>query len=108
MNCIIITKKYTKKYDYTKLILANDYLYDSEEEDKETDKKPDQTEPPKKPGINDVKKFTNLINKEDKRFFSFQRPSAMLKAVYNADNEKKNRDLINVIKSVLSDLMDEI
>ena len=38
-------KKETKKFDYTKLRLADDYLYDSEEEDNQTDKKPDKKEP---------------------------------------------------------------
>ena len=32
----------------------------------------------------------------------------MLKAVYNIDNKKKNRDLINIIKNGLSDSKDEI
>ena len=35
-------------------------------------------------------------------------PAAMLKAVYNTDDKKKNSDFVNVIKSGLSDLMDEI
>ena len=35
-------------------------------------------------------------------------PTAMLKAVYNTDDKKKNSDFVNVIKSGLSDLMDEI
>ena len=55
-----------------------------------------------------MKKFSDLINKEEtgitrelfKRFFNFQRPSAMLKAVYNTDNKEKNRNLINVINRV--------
>ena len=57
-----------------------------------------------------------MINKEEiginrelfKRFFSFQMPSAMPKVVYNTVNWKKNRDLVNVIKSGLNDLKDEI
>ena len=32
----------------------------------------------------------------------------MLKAVYNTVNKNKNRELINVIKSRISDLKDEI
>ena len=42
-----LNKKDTQKIDYTKLRLADVYLYDSEEEDKQTDKK----EPPKKATI---------------------------------------------------------
>ena len=64
--------------------------------------------PAKKTETSDVKKFSDLITKEEtginrelfKRFFNFQRPSAMLKAVYNTDNKEKNRNLINVINRV--------
>ena len=35
-------------------------------------------------------------------------PTAMLKAIYNTDSKKKNNDLVNVIKSGLSDLKNEI
>ena len=31
--------------------------------------------------------------------FIFQRPSDMLKTVYNTNDRKKNNDLVNVIKS---------
>ena len=49
------------------------------------------------------------INRElFKRFLDFQIPSAMLKAVYNTVNKKKKTDLVNVIKSGLSDLKNEI
>ena len=37
----------TKKFDYTILRLTDDYEYESEKEEKETDKKPDKKEPPK-------------------------------------------------------------
>ena len=48
------------------------------------------------------------INRElSQRYFRFQRPSEMLKVVYNTNDKKKNNDLINVIKSGLSDLKDE-
>ena len=54
MNCIIFTrknglnKKDVKKFDYTKLMLTNDYLYESEEGEKQTDKKSDKNKRPKK------------------------------------------------------------
>ena len=35
-------------------------------------------------------------------------PTAMLKVVYNTDSKKKNNNLVNVIKSGLSDFKDEI
>ena len=41
-----------------------------------------------------------------KKYFNFQMPTTMLKAVYN-ENSKKNNGLINVIKSGLSNLKDE-
>ena len=73
-------------------------------------------EPPKKPTKNDVQHFNKLINKEEmginrelfQRFFNFQMPSDLLKAVYITNDKKKNRDLVNVIISGLSDLKDEI
>ena len=100
-------KKKKKKIDYTELRLADGYLYESEE-NKQAHKKPDKKKPAKKTEISDVKKFSDLINKEEtginrelfKRFFNFQRPSTMLKAVYNTDNKEKNRSLINVINRV--------
>ena len=63
-----------------------------------------------------MKNFNELINKEEigtnrelfQRYFSFQRPSEMLNFVYNTNDKKKNNDLINVIKSGLSDLKNEI
>ena len=72
--------------------------------------------PPKKPTSIDVKEFNKLIIKEETgmnrelflKCFNFQMPTAMLKAVYNTNSKKKNNDLINVIKSGLSDLKNEI
>ena len=49
------------------------------------------------------------INRElFQRYFNFQRPSDMLKAVYITNVKKKNNDLINLIKSGLIDLKNEI
>ena len=100
-----------EKYEEEKDALNNeDY-----KKDKQTDKKPDQKEPPKKPEVSDAKEFNELINKEEmginkelfKRFFGFQMPTAMLKALYNTVNKKKKTDLVNVIKSGLNDLRNE-
>ena len=63
-----------------------------------------------------MKNFNELINEEEmgisrelfKIYFSFQRPSEMLKFVYDANGKKKNNDLINVINSGLSYLKTEI
>ena len=49
------------------------------------------------------------INRElIQRYFSFQRPSEMLKVICNTNDKKKNNDLINMIESGLSNLQDEI
>ena len=95
MNCITFQKRYeeekdalsnknTKIIDYTKLRLTDDYWYESEGEDKQTDKKLHKKEPSKKLEISDAKEFNKLINKEEtsihrelfKRFFTFQMPNA--------------------------------
>ena len=63
-----------------------------------------------------MKNLNELINEEGmgisrelfKIYFSFQRPSEMLKFVYDANGKKKNNDLINVINSGLSNLKTEI
>ena len=47
-----------------------------------------------------LKLFIYLIN--------FQRPSALVKTVFNTNDKKKNNDLANVIKSGLNDLKNEI
>ena len=53
----------------------------------------------------------NLINKTETyinselfwKYFNFQRPSEMLKAVYTTNDKKEKNDLTNLIKSGLSD-----
>ena len=63
-----------------------------------------------------MNKFNKWVNKKEtginrelfKKHFNFQRPSDMLKTVYTANTRKKNNDLVNVIKSGLSDLKNEI
>ena len=56
-------------------------------------------------------KRNDLINKKETdinselfwKYFNFQRPSKMLKAVYTTNDKKKKNDLTNLIKSGLSD-----
>ena len=63
-----------------------------------------------------MKEFNKLVIKEEtgmnrelfKTYFNFQMPTAMLKAVYKTHSKKESNDLINVIKSGLSGLKDEI
>ena len=101
--------------------LADDYQYEPEEEKEEeeqqqTSKNLDKKEPPKKPTKDDLSRFSEWVNKKEtdinhklfKKYFSFQRPSDMLKVEYNTDDKNKNKKLVNVIKSGLSDLKNEI
>ena len=53
-----LNEKDTKKFDYTKLRLSNDYEYESEKEEKETDNKPNKKKPPKKPTENSAKELS--------------------------------------------------
>ena len=63
-----------------------------------------------------VKKFIKYIENESKiinydlfkKHFNFAVPSALAKQLYETKNRKKNNGLVNVIKSGLSDLKDEI
>ena len=103
------------KFDYIKLILTDDYLYELGKEEKQIDKKSDKKEPPKKPQKRDENEFDKLIIKEIdwntelfRKHFNFQMPNEMLKTVYNTESTKKIDKLVNMIKSGLSDLKDEI
>ena len=63
-----------------------------------------------------IKKFIKYIENESKsinydlfkKHFNFNVPSALIKQLYETKNRKKNNELVNVIKSGLSDLKDEI
>ena len=97
--------------------LTDDYQYVSEEEQQQqTNKNLDKKELPKKPTKDDLSEFNEWVNKKEtginrelfKKNFNFQRPSEMLKTVYNTNDRKKNNDLVNVIKSGLSDVKNEI
>ena len=55
------------------------------------------------------RKETGITSEVFQKHFSFQRPSEnMLKSVYETNDKKKNSKLVNVIKSGLSDLKNEI
>ena len=54
---------------------------------------------------NKRKKITSELFK---KYFSFQRPIEMLKAVYTTKNRRKKEKLVNMIKSWLSDLKNKI
>ena len=109
-----LNDKDIKKFDYTKLTLTDDYEYESEDEEKQTDKKPDK--PPKKPIENSVKKLSELANEEEtdmnrelfQNHFNFAKASAMLRELYRMKNKRVNKELVDLTKSGLIDLKDEI
>ena len=95
--------------------LADDYEYESkEEEKKQSDKKPDKKEPPKKPTKIDANEFNELINKEEtdinselfQKHFNFWRPSEMLKAIYDTINRRKSKELVVLIVSIVEKIFE--
>ena len=109
---------YKEKYEEEKDGLNDEDTkkFESEEEEKETDKKPDKKESPRKSTKNSVRKFSDLINKEEtpmnkevfQKHFNFARPSALLKELYRMESKKKktNKEHVDLIKSGLRDLED--
>ena len=89
-------------------------IYESEKEEKEqqTSKK----ELLKKPTEEDESNFNEWVNKKEtsinseifQRLFKFQRPSDMFKLLYKTNKKNKNKELVNMIKSGVSDLENEI
>ena len=87
---------------------------DDKFEEQQTSKKFNKKEPliqPTKIGVNEL---NELITKEGmnkklfKNYFKFQMLTEMLKILYNLNNRKKSIQLVNTIKSGLSDLKNEI
>ena len=111
-----LNEKDTKKFYYTKLRLSDDYEYESKKEEKETDKKPNKKEPPKKPTENSAKELGKLVNKEEtdmnwglfQKDFKFTKSCALLKELNCIKNRKEDKKLVDLIKSGLKDLEDEI
>ena len=58
------------------------------------------------PGFSTIRTWVRICIDSElfQKYFSLQRPSKMLKAVYTKNNGRKNKKLINVIKSGLRDL----
>ena len=83
------------------------FLLKSDDEQQQTSKKPIKT---------DANAFNKLINKKEtdinkelfKKHFNFQRPSSMLKDLYQINDREKNNKLVSVINSGLKDLKEEI
>ena len=109
-----LNTKNKKYFDYTKLWLTNDYQYKSEnEEEQQTSKKFNKKELPIKTDANElneliIKEETDIDKKLFKKYFGFQVSIAMIKTLYNLNDRKKNNQLVNTIKSRLSDLKNEI
>ena len=55
----------------------------------------------------DNKKERSINSEIFNKYFKFQRPSDMLKDLYRINDKYKNKGLVNVIKSGLSDLKNE-
>ena len=109
------TKNVTENiFYYEKLRLTDDYQYESEEaKEQQTSKK----ELLKKTTEEDESDFNEWVNKKEaninseidfQRLFKFQRPSDMFKLLYKTNNKKKNKELVNMIKSGLRDLKNKI
>ena len=97
--------------------LSYDYQYEPEEEEKEQkEQHTSKKEPPKKPAKDHVSSFNEWVNEKERginseifqRHFNIQRPGVMLKVVCKTNNKKKNSELVNIIKSGLTDLKKEI
>ena len=89
-----------KKLDHKKLRLTDDYQYPSEEKTSEKSTKTNFD------GLNEqiIKEETEINNELFKNYFNFQKPTDMLKNLYNLNDKEKNNKLVNVIKSGLVDL----
>ena len=54
------------------------------------------------------RKETGINYELFQKHFKFQKPSDILKSVYKTNDKKNNNKLVNIIKSGLSDLKNEI
>ena len=54
------------------------------------------------------KKEAYIDNEIFKNYFNFQKPSVMLKSLYDLNDREKNKKLVNLIESGLKDLENEI
>ena len=83
------------------------FLLKSDDEQQQTSKKPIKI---------DANAFNKLINKKEtginkelfKKHFNFQRPSSMLKDLYQINDREKNNKLVSVINSGLKDFKEKI
>ena len=92
-----------KELDYKKLRLSDDYQYSSDEEQ----------EKPTKTDFDElyeqiIKEETEINNELFKKYFAFEKPTNILKILNNSNDKKKNNELVNIIKSGLLDLENDI
>ena len=100
--------------------LTDDYQYECEEEkvekEQQTSKEPDKLELLKKLTKDNASNFNKWVNRKEtginseifQKHFKFPRPSDMLKTLYITNDKKKKSKLVNLIKSGLSDLRNEV
>ena len=101
-----LNTKNKKFFYYKKLRLTDDYQYGSEEK---------ENEPPKKSTKDNMSNFNEWINRKEtginneifQEYFKHQIPSDIMKDLYRINDKKKERKLVNAIKSGLSDLKNE-
>ena len=87
------------------------FYYDRDHEEQMKYEKEEEEET-----IFNVNKFNEWVNKQEtsintelfKKHFKIQRPSDMLKYLYQTNDRKKNHELVNMINSELKDLKKEI
>ena len=109
-----------KKNLYYKKLRLDNYQYESEEEKEEKEqqisKKSYKKESLGKPAKDHASKFNEWVNEKErginyelfKKHFKFQRPSDTLKSAYKINDKKKNSKLVNIIRSGLTDLKNDI
>ena len=103
-------QKIKKKLNYKQLRLSDNYLYSSEEEQKEQDEKQDE----KSFGLDDLIEL--IINREElpinnelfKKHFQLESLILMHKILYDTKDKEKKSKLLNIFNSGLKDLEKEI
>ena len=95
-------------------MIINTSLKKKKKEQKE--QQTSEKEPLKESSKDDANNFNEWVNKKEtdinyelfQKHFKFQKPSDMLKPAYKTNDKKNNNKLVNMIKSGLSDLKNEI
>ena len=93
-----------KQLDYKKLRLTDDYQYPPEEETSEKLTKTDFDE------LNEeiIEEETKINEELFKKYFVLEKTTDILKKLYSLNDKEKNNKLVDIIKSGLIDLKDDI